>query len=209
MAEAAARSGRLSMTGYNRRFCPAVKLAREKIEERGPITLITGEYHKAQLHRPPSWGASSWVIADIVHAIDTVRWLGGPVRAVSAVSAVSALARADFHDTWVDRVAAVIDFAGGPIATVASSYGSGARVELFRIHGRGIAAHLEGRAGQVWPPTARIVYACGFWHEHRYFVDCVWSGTLPEPNLGYSVELMELLTAIEAGGSWGAAAGAV
>jgi predicted dehydrogenase len=221
MAQAAARSGRLSMTGYNRRFCPVVRLAREAVEAQGPITLIAGEYHKPQLHKPPSWGASSWVIADVVHAVDTVRWLGGRVKSVTS------LARADFDDPWVNRVAAVVEFESGPIATVASSYASGTRIERFEIHGKGIAVHLEGRPGEVWPPTARImrgkevevldpaavacsndfVHAYGFWHEHRYFVDCVKRGAMPEPNLAYSVELMELITAIEAGGtSAGAAA---
>ncbi|MBI3971931.1 MAG: Gfo/Idh/MocA family oxidoreductase [Chloroflexi bacterium] len=215
MAEAARRSGSLSMTGYNRRFCPAIRLARQRVEAQGPITLITGEYHKPQLHRKPGWGASSWLIADVVHAIDTVRWLGGPVAAVWA------LARTDFDDPWVNRAAALIDFAGGATGTISSSYASGNRVERFEIHGQGIAAHIEGVPGKVWPPTARIlrsdtsevevldpatvagsddfVYAYGFWHEHRSFVDCVKTGTVPEPNLDYSVDLMELMTTIEAG----------
>lgn len=215
MAEAARRSGRLSMAGYNRRFCPAVVLARQKVEERGPIALVEGEYHKHNLHTPPGWGATSWLIADVVHAIDTVRWLGGPVETVHA------LASRDFGDTWINRAAAVLAFKGGAIGTIASSYASGARVERFEIHGQGIAAHIEGTAGVVWPPTARIyrdgkkepevldpaevagsddfVRAYGFWHEHRYFVDCVKSGTMPVPNLDYSTELMELMVAIEAG----------
>lgn len=222
MADAARRSGCQSMTGYNRRFCPAIRLARERVESQGPICLVTGEYHKAQLHRQPSWGASSWLIADVVHAIDTVRWLGGPVANVWA------LARADFGDPWVNRAAALIEFAGGVTGTITSSYASGSRVERFEIHGQGIAAHLEGTPGKVWPPTARIlrsdspevevidpaaaagsddfVYAYGFWHEHRYFVDCVKSGRTPEPNLEYSVDLMELMAAIE-GGAPGRAAG--
>jgi predicted dehydrogenase len=215
MAEAAQRSGYLSMTGYNRRFCPAIRLARQKVEAAGPITLVSGEYHKPQLHRPPAWGATSWLIADVVHAIDTVRWLGGPVASVAA------LAKRDFDDPWVNRAAALVDFASGVTGTITSSYASGSRVERFEIHGRGIAAHIEGTPGVVWPPTARIlrgtdqpvevldpavvagsddfVYAYGFWHEHRYFVDCVQRGTRPEPDLAYSVELMELMTAIENG----------
>lgn len=217
MADAARRSGRLSMTGYNRRFCPAVRLARQKVEERGPLTLVQVEYHKHNLHRPPGWGASSWFIADVVHACDTLRWLGGPVRSVTALS------RKDFGDEWVNRAAAVVDFVDGPIGTITSSYASGTRIERFEMHGKGIAAYLEGPPGHAWPPTARIsrdgkaelevldpvevagskefVYAYGFWHEHRYFVDCVKSGKMPETNLEYSIDLMELMTAVDAGAS--------
>jgi len=90
-------------------------------------------------------------------------------------------------------------------------------VERFEIHGRGIAAYIEApqvariyRDGNLEPevldgPTLAqsdaFYRTYGYFQESRHFIECLREGRQPDTNFAYGAELMELLYAIDQGGT--------
>ncbi|HWI62259.1 MAG TPA: Gfo/Idh/MocA family oxidoreductase, partial [Symbiobacteriaceae bacterium] len=71
----AAAEGRLCMVGFNRRYAPAYRRAKELFRDR-PLELVQITKHRNGDHS--GWGLRRVVMDDTIHIIDLARWFTGP-----------------------------------------------------------------------------------------------------------------------------------
>ena len=132
MWQTVAATGVAAMCGFNYRFVPALRLARELIEagELGGIRHFRARYLQewiADPAFPKVWrldreAAGSGALGDIgSHAIDLCRFLAGEIEAVSGASRTFVKERPGGTVDVDDAFAATIELAGGGIGTIEAS----------------------------------------------------------------------------------------
>jgi len=215
MAEAAKRYGCKTMVGFNRRFIPVFREAKRVVEERGPITHCTAVFHKNMIGQPEPWGCVSHLVADVIHAVDALRFMGGePEKVVSYV--------ASFYADYMNSFNVIIRFRNGCVGHLCSNYSSGGRVHYFEMHSKGIYAFVNvpfepekqealilkddkpyGEAEVM--RNLDLVGGCrdfhviyGYLQENRHFIDCIREDRMPETNFEDAVKTMELVERIKA-----------
>jgi predicted dehydrogenase len=138
----AENAGVVHMTGFNYRFVPAVRLAREIVEsgELGDVVHFRARYLQ-------SWGweadESAWrfdpaqagtgAIGDLgAHIVDLARYLVGEIRSVSGVVTTFVPDR-----TVDDHFAAVVEFENGAVGTLEASRLARGRINqnTFEVNG--------------------------------------------------------------------------
>ena len=206
LANLAEKHGSLTMVGFNRRFIPLLVECRRRVEGRGPVIQAVATFYKHMLDQPQYYdGAVDLLTTDVIHCLDTLRWLCGEVeRVVSDVSWHYADYPSGFN--------ALLRFQGGAVGHLLNSYKVGKRVHTFELHARGISAfvdpdsmaHIYADDGAVeevldtrevaGSDEFRVYY--GFTAESRHFIDCVKEGCLPQTHLGDAVRMMELVDRI-------------
>jgi len=178
--DAAERSGRLLMVGFNRRFAPAYRKAKALFAESGrPIELVVIQKHRNGDHS--GWGLRQLVMDDAIHIIDLARFFGGGNLRRMASSA------------RVGRVAAQLQ-GDDALVQLSQTYGAGGDMERLELHGGGLSVTVEQlermtvREGGV----ERVVSLFGSWTstlekrgiagELEHFLGCVRDGAQPETN---------------------------
>lgn len=214
MAETARRYGCKSMVGFNRRFIPVFRRAKSIVEGYGRITHCLAVFHKNVLGEPQPWGSVSYLVADVIHAVDALRFMGGePVKVSGCVSS--------FYTDYPNSFNALIVFDNGCIGHLYSNYSSGGRIHYFEMHSRGVWAMVDL---PLDPPEKQQAYILrenkpygevevirnldlvggvrdfhvtyGFLQENRHFIDCIKTGVEPEANFEDAVKTMELVELI-------------
>jgi len=150
---AAEDAGVVHMCGFNYRFVPAVRLARELIEagDLGEVHRFRCSYLQDWLADPAAphvWRldrdrAGSGALGDIgAHAIDLARFLVGEIAAVSGRLATLVPERPGGTVTVDDSVEALIDFENGTRGSISASR---------LCHGRrnGLTFEVNGSAGSL------------------------------------------------------------
>lgn len=206
LANLAEKHGSLTMVGLNRRFIPLLVECRRRVEERGPIIQAEATFYKHMLDQPQYYdGAVDFLTSDVIHCLDTLRWLCGEVeRLVSDVSWHYADHPSAFN--------ALLRFEGGATAHLLNSYKVGKRVHTFELHTRGISAFVDpdsvariyaddGAVEEILDTreiagSAEFCVYYGFTAETRHFVDCVKEGSLPQTSLQDAVKTMEVVDRI-------------
>jgi predicted dehydrogenase len=211
LRDAAARTGAMAMVGWNRRFDPLILQARERVEARGPVTQLVGEFHKGIAAYEGRGMAEivmdNQLLESPIHAVDLVRALAGPASQgpVPIVEVHSVVRRA--CSRYKDVFAALVLFANGCVAQLTANYTTNARLERYEIHGNQISAYLEGVShGTVFSDGQRHeldgASSNGTREQNRFFLDCVRENrpiTLPAADLDEAVRTMELAEAILSG----------
>ena len=134
----AARAGVVHMCGFNLRFLPAVRLARELLEagDLGDVTHFRARFLASSALRPDqrrTWRfeaaqAGSGAVADLgSHIVDLARYLVGEPVAVSGTTMTQVTTRDGEPVDVDDAFAAVVEFAGGAIGTLEASRVAGRR----------------------------------------------------------------------------------
>jgi predicted dehydrogenase len=153
LLEEASRAGVVHMCGFNLRFLPAVRLARELLEagELGGLTHFRARFMASSALRPDqqhTWRfdseqAGSGAVADLgSHIIDLARYLAAEPVAVSATM-MTHVARRDGESVDVDDAfAATVEFAGGAIGTLEASRVAGRRSNVC-------AFEVDGERGSI------------------------------------------------------------
>ncbi len=209
LARIAESSGSLSMVGFNRRFMPALVEARRIVEQRGPIRYVAATYYKHYLVDLPYFdGPATMLVLDGIHAVDTLRWLGGDVVEVAA-------AIDHWRSGYPNAFRALMRFDRGATGSLSADWAAGKRVQTVEMHAEGVSVVVDiDRAMVVRADDAeeeassdvrdvagsddfRVYY--GFRNEDRHFIDCVKRGELPETNLADAARTMELAELIERG----------
>ncbi|MCC6444650.1 MAG: Gfo/Idh/MocA family oxidoreductase [Armatimonadetes bacterium] len=209
MARAAERNGCLSMVGFNRRFIPLMDEARNRIEAHGPIIQCVATFYKNTVGAGPYYdGAIDILTCDAIHAVDMLRWVGGEVRSVA--SDVRSL-HADYHNSFN----ALMSFESGATGVLLTNWVVGKRVHTFEMHAKGMSAFInpdvsatlylnndnEGKTITTQQAAESDKQYCyyGFYHEDRYFVDCIREGHEPQTHFGDAAKTMELVERIYRG----------
>jgi predicted dehydrogenase len=203
LANLAERRGVLTMVGFNRRFIPLLERCRRMAEVRGPVTHAVAAFYKHMLDQPQYYeGAVDFLTSDVIHCLDTLRWLCGDVdRLASDVG----WRYADYPSSFD----ALLRFKGGATGHLLSGYTMGKRIHTFELHSRGFSAfvapdshasiYADDGAIQLTLSTEHAADSTqfreyyGYTAESRHFVDCVKEGHLPQTHLGDAVRTMELV----------------
>jgi virulence factor len=206
LANLAEKRGSLSMVGFNRRFIPLLVECRRRVEARGPITHAVTSFYKHMLDEPQYYdGAVDFLTSDVIHCLDTLRWLCGEVEQVAS----------DVSWHYADHPSgfnALLKFENGATGHLLNSYKVGRRVHTFELHARGVSAfvdpdtvaHIYADNGSVEEELHTVEVAgsddfreyYGYTAESRHFIDCVKQGNLPQTSLKDAVKTMELVDCI-------------
>jgi len=207
LADHAAEHGCLTMVGFNRRFCPIMQKVRAMQREAGELNLCVSTFYKDQPDALYYDGAIDVLHCDAIHAVDTLRWMGGEVMAVTSHVSASAGPR---DNRWL----ALVEFDSGATGVLLTNWASGTRVHTFELHAPGFSAFVNpdpggeaivNRRGQpalrlsadevAGNPARHHVY--GFYGESRHFIDCIKAGVQPETNFTDAAASMRLADEIE------------
>jgi predicted dehydrogenase len=157
---AADRAGVVHMTGFNLRFLPAVRLARELLErgELGTPTHLRARFLASSALRADqrrTWrfqraAAGSGAVADLgSHLVDLARYLVGEPAAVSAVTRTFVADREGEAVDVDDAFAAVVGFEGGAVGTLEASRAAGRRANECSFEVDGTGGSLGFRADRL------------------------------------------------------------
>lgn len=205
MTRAAEKNSCLTMTGFKRRFVPLSLAARRKVEERGDLLQCLVRFVKSGGNVPYYNGAIDILSCDAVHAVDTLRWIGGEVRKI--------VSRVDRFYSEIDNAFnALVEFESGAVGMLVTNWMVGKRVFSFEMHARNLSAYVEpdDRAviyrdncpeGEVITPNEAAGSDAehrvkGFFGENRHFIDCIRKGVQPSTSFSDAVKTMELVDRI-------------
>jgi len=199
------------MFGTNRRWAPVVVKARRRVLERGEATLAVGDFHKHRLGDRPYYDTDSWLRVDIIHTVDTIQFLGGRVGRLVTNT------RRLYEWEAMNSYTALFSFEAGGCGVLCANYASGAWVKRFEMHGRGIATYIEApQVARIYrddnlepdvldgPTLARsdaFYRTYGYFQEGRHFIEYIQEEYQLGTNFTYGVKLMELIYAIDRGGT--------
>ena len=216
----------ISMVGFQRRFVPAMTELKARVEARGAIhsVLVANLKSTRDFANPASSGVLDQLTSDGMHAVDNLRWLaGGDVVRVS-----SHVTTRYVPGPVANAVMAQVEFSSGAVGQLHYSHvtGGSAITEgatapgVFRaeIHGQNISAYVDAERqssivadnGEPEVFDGRSFgeglgdnpnHWLGFWHETRYFIDCIKAGTQPHCNIPDAVKSWKLIEAIYKAGS--------
>src|SRR5205085_425071 len=151
LIEAAARTRRLVRVGFNHRFHPALRKARELVESgvAGDLMFVRGRYgHGGRVGYDQEWRANPEVsgggelIDQGVHLIDLARWFLGEFTTVSG------FAHTYFWQMPVDDNAfMILRTAGERTASLHVSCTEWKNLFSLEIYGRDAKLHVEGLGG--------------------------------------------------------------
>ena len=150
---AAETAGVRHMCGFNYRFVPAIRLARQLLEagDLGEIHRFRGHYLQDWISDPAAttvWRrdrslTGSGAICDLgAHIVDLARYLVGEPATVAATSSTFVLERPDGSIDVDDAVAAIVDFESGAIGAWEASRGRPGRRNSLTIE-------ISGSRGSV------------------------------------------------------------
>lgn len=211
-----------TMVGFQRRHVPSVAALKSRVEERGPIHAVTVANLKSTndfSRHTGGVGLLDIFTSDGMHSVDHLRWLGGGdiTRLTSAVRTMYVPGPVANH------VMAQVEFASGIVGQLHYSIVSGgARIVpgataagFFRteIFGRNATATIDADrqstyvedSGELEVYDSRVFsqdvgsnpeHYLGFWHQHRYFIDCLQAGDQPNAHFGDAVKTWELIQRI-------------
>ncbi len=208
LAAWAEQSGAKTMVAFNRRFIPILVRAKELVSERGDIIQCQATFMKNHLGGGPYYGGAIDILScDAVHAVDTLRWMGGEVASVASVVA-------SYHLPFPGAFNAVMRFESGATGILQTNWSVGKRVHTFELHSKGISAFVDGNGeARIYADNSdeatvlvntevagstEFAHYYGYFAENRHFVDCLKSGACPMPDLADAAKTMELVERIYA-----------
>lgn len=207
MAEAAQQNGCITSVGFNRRYTPVIEHCRRLVQERGGPTQVVAEFHKYMLGMPPYYDLSI-VTTDVIHSVDLIRHLLGEPDAVH-----SAVRRR--YSDWDNIFNVLMTWENGNVALLTANRASGARLERFEIHGRGIGCYLlPPDQAEIWADDQKqptvvtgqeltgstahyVLYGCV--EQSRHFFECIRAGCQPLTNFADATRTMRLCETIAQG----------
>lgn len=197
LANAAAKSGALTMVGFNRRFMPILREAKKRVLAGGELAHCVATFYK---HGPDAsyyGGAVSYLRCDAVHSVDALRWMGGEVESVASVLGT-------YGAETFNAASAVVRFESGATGVLITNWSTATRVHTFEMHSLNCSAFVNpdeetviytSGAKPTDPPEKALLDAAeiaggserpvqfGFEGEDRHFIDCVKEKREPETNL--------------------------
>ncbi len=152
--------------------------------------------------QPYYGGAVDILTSDIIHAVDSLRWMGGEVKKIASLVK-------NFHAEIANAFNALLEFESGAVGILLSNHVVGKRIFAVEMHGYNISAYVE-------PEDRAVIYRdnhnegetllttdvaqsedfhhyAGFFAESHHFIDCLQQGEMPQTNLADAIKTMELV----------------
>jgi virulence factor len=193
MAATARKSGRILMVGFNRRYAPVYKKAKQAYERRDPDVIV------AQKNRPASEYRAT--LENAIHMVDLMRFFCGECDNLTSL--------AKFKDPYYETlVTAQLRFKNGATGILIADRSSGQWTETVEIHGGGLSAYVntpdsvtlvdaEGSHTTTMTPLAmgwaKVEDKLGFRDAVTHFFDCVRTGSIPLTNADDALKTHELM----------------
>jgi len=195
LAQAARAAGLIAAGGLNRRFYRSLAAVRARAGKAGWCTA-EAVFHKPE-RTPPPFGASTWLGANGIHALDAlVFMMGGLPEQLYAVSGGTAAAPGIFS--------ALLRFRDGAHALFACNNESGSRREEYVFHAAGetctvSAEGLRVESGGTSAVLPLPMQGDGIAAEHDAFVEALRTGVPPCHSIEAIAPSLYLAERIEAG----------
>ncbi len=196
MVELSEKTGRKLMIGFNRRYAPVCQKAKAVFTDIMPDVII------GQKNRPQTEYHAT--LENAVHIVDLMRYYGGEVKNVHALS--------KFEDPDYETfTTAMLEFENGASGMLIADRSSGQWEETIEIHGgnRSALIHMpdsvtitdaEEQHTTLMTPLAmgwaRSEDKLGFSYAIRHFIDCVKEDRVPLTNAADAFKTHELLDRI-------------
>lgn len=193
IAELAEKTGQKLMIGFNRRYAPVCQKAKAVYADRAPDVII------GQKNRPKTEYRAT--LENAIHIIDLMRYYGGEVRNVHAIS--------KFADPYYETfTTAQMEFENGSSGILVADRSSGQWEETIELHGgnRSVLIKMpdsvtitDGNEHHVTEMTplamgwAKSEDNLGFSYAIRHFLDCVRDNTAPLTSAQDAYKTHELL----------------
>ncbi len=206
MALAAEKNGCKTMVGFNRRYIPLMQKVKAVVEENGSIIQCMSTFHKNSPNALYYDGVIDVLTCDAIHAVDTLRWLGGgEVQAVASdINAFGSERENSFN--------ALVKFTSGASGYLCTNWAVGGRIHIFEMHAQGISAYINPDTGgsakiytseglteittEAAADSDATYKTYGFYGESRHFVDCIQQNEQPLTCFTDTVKTMELVQEI-------------
>ena len=196
MAELAEKTGRTLMIGFNRRFAPVYRKAKEIYKDQAPDVIV------AQKNRPASEYRAT--LENAIHMVDLMRYLSGECVSVEAHSI--------FTDPCYETLCtAQLQFENGTMGMLVADRASGQWVETMEIHGHNRSVYVnapdsikvvdekEAHVTTLTPLAmgwAKVEDKLGFADQDAHFFDCLKNGTVPLTSAADAFKTHELMNRI-------------
>lgn len=196
MANLAEKTGKTLMIGFNRRFAPVYRKAKETYGDLTPDVIV------AQKNRPASEYRAT--LENAIHMVDLMRYLSG--------ECVSLNARSIFTDPHYETLCtAQMEFENGTIGMLVADRASGQWVETMEIHGHNRSVYVnspdsikvvDSEQAHVTTLTplamgwARVEDKLGFTAQDAHFFECLKTGATPLTNAADAFKTHELMNRI-------------
>lgn len=182
MVELSEKTGKKLMIGFNRRYAPVVQRAKEVYTDLLPDVII------GQKNRPATEYHAT--LENAVHIVDLMRFFGGEVRDVHAISKYT-------DPDYETFTTAMLHFENGASGMLIADRSSGQWEENIEIHGGNHTVQIkmpdsvtivDGKAMHTTEMTpmamgwARSEDKLGFSYAIRHFVDCLKEDKTPLTN---------------------------
>ena len=179
MADLSEKKGKMLMVGFNRRFAPVYRQAKETYGEQAPDVVI------AQKNRPASEYRAT--LENAIHMVDLMRYLCGECEDLQAI--------AKFTDPYYETLTtAQLRFANGSVGMLVADRSSGQWVETLEMHGSERSVYVnapdtitvvDARQSHTTTMTplamgwARVEDKLGFSYAIDHFFHCLKTGETP------------------------------
>lgn len=205
------KAGKWIQVGYNRRFTPVYKKAKDTFEKAeirvcfaeknfqlSPVETSIFAYEKTRKSYLP-------LQEDTCHMIDVLNWFCGEPVSVQA----EAFPPAATDPERLQTTCALIKYKDGALANVIADYSGGVWMERFEVYGGNRTALVdapvratifqEGRQ-EIYEPAATFYYPWqrlfGYQQEDEYFIECVKTGKEPSPSGKDELRVMKIINKI-------------
>ncbi len=196
MAELAEKTGRTLMIGFNRRFAPVYRKAKEIYKDQAPDVIV------AQKNRPASEYRAT--LENAIHMVDLMRYLSGECVSVEAHSI--------FTDPCYETLCtAQLQFENGTMGMLVADRASGQWVETMEIHGHNRSVYVnapdsikvvdekEAHVTTLTPLAmgwAKVEDKLGFADQDAHFFECLKTGAVPLTSAADAFRTHELMNRI-------------
>ncbi|MCC8067901.1 MAG: Gfo/Idh/MocA family oxidoreductase [Clostridiales bacterium] len=193
MAEMAEKTGKTLMVGFNRRFAPVYRKAKEAYGDLTPDVII------AQKNRPASEYRAT--LENAIHMVDLMRYLSGECVHVEAHSI--------FTDPYYETLTtAQLQFENGTVGMLVADRASGQWVETMEIHGHNRSVYVnspdtisvvdsEQKHTTTMTPLAmgwaKVEDKLGFTAADDHFFHCLKTGEKPLTDAADAYKTHELM----------------
>lgn len=191
LLQVARQTGTRHMVGFDRRFDPVARRARDLMAVGTRPRHLVGRFYR---NRPEETG-----IGAFVHAVDTILWLGGRWVAIETLAA------------GPDGFHALLEFEDGGVAALSALRDAGADLEQYEIHGDRASANFDVLNGTGMLRSAAHPDGLDLGRhggedskqlEAACFIDWVRSGSSMSPTLEDAHRTMSAVVRIRGASRW-------